>query len=1280
MCRKLIFLVLVVLAMGLLCPARAEGAISDPNLMLYYKLDETAGKNVEDFSGYDHHGDLYQWPEDQGFTPGWEPGGGHSGGCLVFFDDTRIEVPKAVLDKVTDGITVSLWLKDAWRVGQDWVFGAGGRAAEESFYVMAAVGTAPDAQVLWRAGNDTNDTLRWDMDGNSVEDLEGWHNWTFVKDEVAGNMRIYLDGSLAASKGAVDNTLINARSVDEFNVGARSWYFNDLKGKMDEFVVYDRALSDDEVLRLYYVGGDMNLGVAWNPDPENGGQNFCDDVVLSWTAGDYAAQHEVFFGTNWEDVNDMTDPCATKNLGQESYDAGANQTLDPGVTYYWRIDEVNGLETWKGHVWDFTINDGNAFDPAPADGEMAVPIDATLSWFSGCLAASHDVYFGTDYNEVGAAEGASNPNVDYNNVIINSYDPNGNLEYLTWYYWRVDAVNGPNTWRGKVWSLRSQTEIIDVNNVLWYRLDETEGYIAHDSSNYLHDGIVDMPESGPPVWEPSGGQWGGSLVFDDDTAVWVPTTVLRNLSYGITVIFWANEADKKALNANGGDSQLLVDFDGDDGVEWRAGNVTNDVLTWTNTITPEWHHWAFVKNESEGYIKIYCDGAPVMSDDVVDITLANIRNKPFKIGGETAQDNDFEGKMDDFIVYDRALSDNEIARQYESEGPVGKAGLAWRSRPRNRATDVDRWVVLTWNPGDFTGDPNAHEIYLGTSWDDVNDANNSLPVGTSVYKGVQALDSNSYEPCEPLDLGQTYYWRIDQVNDANNDRWTGNVWRFTVGNFITIDDFDDDTAQNPPSNDWYEIGSADISLRTTPPVIGEHSMRYAYNNWFDFGPGYYSEIESISLEPNDWTILDQKLKILSLWFYGQSGNAATITEQMYVYLKDNDSNEFQVKYGDADWEDMTDIQIEDWQEWLIPLSRFSTNDVNLANLDNLCIGFGIRGNTTNPGMSSMGVVYFDNIRLHPVMCIPSLRTPPEVDLNGDCEVDFEDVEIMADEWLEVDVNLSPVQPPSEPNLVGWWKLDDGAGSIVTDYAGYDNNGVIETIDVNAWWVSGYDGNALEFDGGRVRVPDAQNLRPLHQVSVCAWIYYSDEQDTARLVVKGADNKECYDIEVSDDDELVFMVRDGNDYYAADDEYKDYAAESNEVENPLDRHEWIHVAGTYDGNTVKCYINGELAAENNDPNISAIPFLSQDTNDLAIGNMSDDDRAPFEGTIDDIRVYNYGLSAGEVAYIATDETGIFTVHSAANLYNNEQLGDRAVNLRDFAELAKGWLEKKFWPFE
>ncbi|MHC4499009.1 MAG: LamG domain-containing protein, partial [Planctomycetota bacterium] len=733
---------------------------------------------------------------------------------------------------------------------------------------------------------------------------------------------------------------------------------------------------------------------------------------------------------------------------------------------------------------------------------------------------------------------------------------------------------------------------------------------------------------------------------------------------------------------NGGDSQLKIIFDSDQ-VTWRAGNDTNDVLMWDydgGSKPEDWSCWAFVKNESEGTISIYLDGELAESNSVATSTLAGVRSKPFKIGAETHNDGDFSGDLDDIVIYDRALSGSEVKRQYEVGGPVGKLELAWNANPAHRQIDVAYDVVLTWKPGDYAADPNAHEVYFGTSFDDVNDANNSLPVGTSVYKGAQSLASTSYDPPGLLDLGRTYYWRIDESNDPN--LWKGNVWWFTVANFITIEDVEDDANNTDlygTGGDWYNgsalLNSADISHRSTPPIIGEHSMRYDYANWWDQGLGYYSEIQTQSLEPNDWTAYD--MKILSLWFYGQSGNAATTTEQMYVYLKDNDSNEFQVKYGDAaQYEDMTDVQIEDWQEWLIPLSHFSTNDINLANLDNLCIGFGIR-NWFMP--AGFGTVYFDNIRLYPSSCIPSRRAPPEVDLNNDCEVDYEDVEIMADEWLEVDVNLSPVQLPSEANLVGWWKMDDAAGSIVTDYAGYDNNGVIETIDVNAWWTSGYDVNALEFDGGRVRVPDTVALRSMQQVSVCAWIYYSNRQRSSRVVVKGADNKECYGLEVSDEDSLTFHVRDGNDYDVGEDEYERYGAESNDVENPLDRNEWIHVTGTYDGNSVRCYINGELMDKNDDPN-NEIPFLPQDTNDLTIGNMPDDDRAPFEGKIDDVRVYNYALSAEEVAYIATGGTGIFTVQSVANLYNLENMGDRAVNFRDWTEFAKGWLEKKFWPFE
>ena len=69
---------------------------------------------------------------------------------------------------------------------------------------------------------------------------------------------------------------------------------------------------------------------------------------------------------------------------------------------------------------------------------------------------------------------------------------------------------------------------------------------------------------------------------------------------------------------------------------------------------------------------------------------------------------------------------------------------------------------------------------------------------------------------------------------------------------------------------------------------------------------------------------------------------------------------------------------------------------------------------------------------------------------------------------------------------------------------------------------------------------------------------------------------------------------------------------------------------------------------------------------------------YTGLVDDFRIYNVALSEAKIKYIASDGTGIFAVRSVANLYNDETLGDRAVNLRDFAELAKGWLEKKFWP--
>jgi hypothetical protein len=100
---------------------------------------------------------------------------------------------------------------------------------------------------------------------------------------------------------------------------------------------------------------------AGNPSPINGATGASLTPILKWAAGDYAASHEVYFGTDADAVANATKASpefkATKALGDESYDPGK---LAWYTTYYWRVDEVNNVHPdspWVGSVWSFTTGD-----------------------------------------------------------------------------------------------------------------------------------------------------------------------------------------------------------------------------------------------------------------------------------------------------------------------------------------------------------------------------------------------------------------------------------------------------------------------------------------------------------------------------------------------------------------------------------------------------------------------------------------------------------------------------------------------------------------------------------------------------------------------------------------------------------------------------------------------------------------------------------------------------------------------------------------------------------
>ncbi len=272
--------------------------------------------------------------------------------------------------------------------------------------------------------------------------------------------------------------------------------------------------------------------------------------------------------------------------------------------------------------------------------------------------------------------------------------------------------------------------------------------------------------------------------------------------------------------------------------------------------------------------------------------------------------------------------------------------------PAKGAIDVTQTPVLTWTPGLGA----THEIYFGTD------------AGALEKKASGNLGSESYEPGQ-LEWNTTYYWRIDEVNNANTDSpWTGPLWSFTIANFLVVDDFEDyDVGNNEIWWSWID-GLGYASHPTLPPHPGngtgsmvgdettgsymEESIVHGGNQsmpvFFDNSILRYSEVEKTLTYPRDWT--ENGVNKLSIWFRGVSDNAA---ETLYIALNGN---------AIVTNDNPNAAQVDTWTEWNIDLQAFADQGVNLTNVNTISLGL---GNKNNPLAGGSGTMYFDDIRLYP---------------------------------------------------------------------------------------------------------------------------------------------------------------------------------------------------------------------------------------------------------------------------------------------------------------------------
>jgi len=216
--------------------------------------------------------------------------------------------------------------------------------------------------------------------------------------------------------------------------------------------------------------------------------------------------------------------------------------------------------------------------------------------------------------------------------------------------------------------------------------------------------------------------------------------------------------------------------------------------------------------------------------------------------------------------------------------------------------------------------------------------------------------------------------------------------------------------------------------------------------------------------------------------------------------------------------------------------------------------------------------------------------------------------------------LSPLAMKEDPSLVGYWSFNEGNGTIISDQSGNNNNGTLYlgssgNTDPSKAWSPGISGTALSFDGvdDRVVVPRSASLEP-SKITIIAWIYPLAYSTTyPRIVDKEATNGG------------YLLLLDPSPSNTIEFAWKDSSGNQNSLYStiPYSINKWTFLAAVFDGNTAYLYIDGVL----NNTKISTITF-SPGTANVTIGNNAILTR-PFNGLIDEVRIYNRALSEQEI---------------------------------------------------
>ena len=927
MYEKLNLLVSIIVVLALTSGAGA----ADPDLMGWWRLDDGTGNIAVDLSASGNDGTIIN-----AAAGGLGPGGSvwvndpERGMVLSFNGDnstgayvtTNLFIPPMTME---NGFTWALWVK------------------------QQGDGTGVNEIVLGNREGGTQSPLQFiKFTPTRFEYYHGDHAGTIDYDDLPAGVWVHLaivkDGSTLThyrnGEFSARSTITATNDKNPFVMGGMAsgerW-----SGLMSDVRVYNRALTEAELLGVMKGVGGL-WPYASKPNPADGALYPDTWATVSFRPGAYAVTHDVYIGENFDDVNNGTADTFQGNMGTEYFVVGFPgfpypEGLVPGTTYYWRVDEVNDADPnspWKGDVWSFSIPPKTAYLPNPADGAEFVALNAQLKWTAGFGARLHYIVFGEDFDVVSnTAVGVPNGTTAYNP---------GPLKLAKTYYWRVDEFDGAATHKGDVWSFTTLGAVsgpnpadgaTDVKPSVVLKWDA--GAVAASHDVYFGadaDAVKNATKASP--------EYKGPKALGEES--YAPGKLIFNTSYywRIDEVNGVNPASPWAGNVwsfTTGDFFVIDDFE--------------DYDTGDNQIWYVWH-------DGLGY------GAPGTANyfagngtgaAVGDETSPSYTEETIVHGGGKSMPVAYDNNKQGYSKYSEVEYTLTGQRNWTEQG-VAELSFWFRGYPAS--------------VGSFTEGP-AGTFTMTASGADIWNVN-----------GVEA--DQFHFAYKMLTGAGSIIAKVNSVDNTNGWAKAGVMIRESLNPdsahaFACVTPSNGVAAQGRPSTGGVSFNTnqtgvaAPYWVKLERSVSGNFTVSHSANG-STWQPVTGATVQNIPMGSNVYiglalTAHDAALTcqavfsnvtttgtVTGQWAHQDIGILSNDAEPLYVAVSNSTGNPAVVTN-----DNLAAAQIDNWTEWVIPLSAFADQGITLTNVDRIAIGLGTRGNTTVAGGS--GKMFFDDIRL-----------------------------------------------------------------------------------------------------------------------------------------------------------------------------------------------------------------------------------------------------------------------------------------------------------------------------